>query len=250
MQIFQPSSIKDYLIEVGRGNVAGVSRGAFGGYTTSLPADTEELIWNQGGVYTELTTTTQLYVSSTVSGDNGTILSIGMNDDYEQIIATATLNGQNQVALSSPFFRHLISIAIGPNQSDGDIYIAAASTGGDLVAGVPQTQSKIKGKMNAGKRQTWGAVYTIPAGKTARFIDFKAMSTKAKNVSVSFIGKSITDGDNFSGPPPFDVYESYHFIPWQLTFPAEEKTDIRFTGKSEDADSKILILAEMLLFDN
>jgi hypothetical protein len=248
MNLIQPSSASEWLIEVARGNVDGASRQAFGGYTTNIPVSTERLIWNAGGVYTELSASTTLYVSSDNNTDDATIIGIGLDADYNQIVATSTLSGYSQVAFSSDFLRFFIAGTLGPNQSDGNIYVAELDA--TISNGVPQDQTKIKAKLDADKRQSWSALYTIPTGKTGRFVDFKATSTKAKNVSVSFRGKAQTDGDNWAYPPPFDVYESYHFLPWQLTFSIPEKTDIQFMAESEDADSKILILADMILFDN
>ena len=237
---------RNFLIEVLLGNISGY---AFApqvfGNNPDLAADTEETVWDQGGIYTYLTANTTLYASSTDSGDTTVTLNVvGLDANYAEVTRTVTLNGQNQVALSGQMFRVFSAEVSGSTEADGDIYIAETDT---LTGGVPDTASKIKTKIVQGRERSQNVMYTVPAGKSALLINSNYLSPK--NEDICFFNKIKLLNGVWQVTGEFDLYQNVLVADTPgILFP--EKTDIEVTAKASNAGSSASVRLTYLLVDN
>lgn len=235
----------DYLIEVASGNVAGQTPVTVIGNNPNMQADTQEHIWDQGGLLTYLTSDTQLYASSTNASDTTVTLSVpGLDDTYAEVTRTVTLNGQNQVALSGDMFRVFDATVTGNTEPLGDIYISETDS---LTGGVPDTASKIKQKIRQGKNSAQCAFYTVPAGKSLYFTGITYVAPKG--VDIDFISRFRLFGGLFFSNAEFNLYQSIHRADIKgQTIP--EKTDLDFIGIASNAGSSATISLTFILIDN
>lgn len=135
----------------------------FGRNPVITPSTDPEDIWSPGALYTFLDDAQPLFLSSSDDSDTHTIVVEGLDKDWNQFSSSVVLTGQTQVELpGGPFRRAFRAYNDDSTVTAGDIYIAET---GSLTAGVPDTFSKIKAKIDAAYQQTLMAIYTIPNGK-------------------------------------------------------------------------------------
>lgn len=234
-----------YLTEIARGNISGQKFGLLSGTNPNMTADTLETLWDQGGIYVPLISSTQLYASSTSASDTAVTLSItGLDNNYAEITRTVTLNGQNQVALSGEMLEVFRTFVTGSTEPLGDIYIAESDS---LTGGVPQTASKIKDKVILGNNISFLGRYVVPAGKTAYgvksyYLSEKGGSTIFKPLIKAFGGVNIADAK-------FGVYQNYlEFSIDDVSWP--EKTTIEIRGTADNTNTLATAFVSFILIDN
>jgi len=154
--------VKNYATELSEGNIKGRSQMNFGGRNDAV-GTSEETLWTQGGIYVYLVEDTQLYISSTDTDDTAVnVVVIGLNEAGEQVVRSATTNGQNQVEISGLMWRVFAMQVVGTTAPLGDLYLAETDS---LDAGKPEDPDTIKAKMIQGENVATNATYTVPAGK-------------------------------------------------------------------------------------
>jgi hypothetical protein len=170
-----------------------ISRGHSQGYRTlykfgyNPDVDTqEETVWGNAGDYIWLDSAVTMFVSSTSANDSGTgigartILIQGLDEDYNEIEETITLNGQTQVATQLSYlriYRSFVTLAGSNEGTSGVIYIGSSGATG----GVPN--SSVYASISVGN-QTQIAAYTVPAGYTLYIdeINFTAAVSQAQKL--------------------------------------------------------------------
>ena len=170
-----------------------ISRGHSQGYRTlykfgyNPDVDTqEETVWGNSGDYVWLDSAVTMFVSSTSADDTGTgtgartILIQGLDEDYNEIEETITLNGQTQVATQLSYlriYRSFVTLAGSDEGTNGVIYIGSSGATG----GVPNTI--VYASVSIGN-QTQIAAYTVPAGYTLYIdeINFTAAVSQAQKL--------------------------------------------------------------------
>ena len=253
----------DYFLEVARGNVAGSSSGFIVGRNPDVGNTATETLWDQGGQYTYLTANTQLYASSTSASDTTVTLFLsGLDDSYNPMTQTVTLNGQSQAAFSSAdgFRVHTVTVT-GSTSPIGDVYIAETDT---LTGGVPDTATKIKAKIAlstdtingvidtgtrfASSNITHLGLYTVPLGKTMRIV--RILSTSGKDDNVKLGGKVKLFGGVWLDRNPNAIYQSTSFIDFDPALSLPEKADLEFTAIAGSVNSLSQAQAFFILDDN
>lgn len=248
----EEKQVKDYFKEVAVGNVTDEARVGFGGNNPGLAVSTEESINNIrlesgfGSVYTYLTADTTLYASSSSASDTGTMVIIGMDDTYTQVVRTVTLNGQTPVALSGQMFRIFNTAIISSSKAVGNIYISDDNT--DITAGVPNTLSKVKAKLDAGNKLGFLSQFTIPTGKSAYLVEFTPSSSKSADVDINLRFRSTTTED-FGTAPPFQAFQNSSSFNLVMGFTLPAQTDIDLTASSPTAGSKCTVAWAVILID-
>ena len=170
-----------------------ISRGHSQGYRTlykfgyNPDVDTqEETVWGNAGDYIWLDSAVTMFISSTSANDSGTgigartILIQGLDEDYNEIEETITLNGQTQVATQLSYlrvYRSFVTLAGSNEGTSGVIYIGSSGATG----GVPN--SSVYASISVGN-QTQIAAYTVPAGYTLYIdeINFTAAVSQAQKL--------------------------------------------------------------------
>lgn len=163
------TSSVDRAINISSGSVNGYSSVHKFGRNPDVDIDTDpEDVWSYGGSYTFLSSAQTLYVSSSDASDTTQSIKVeGLDANWEPQTQSATLNGQNQVALSGTWLRVFRAYNDSGTNLNGDVYVAESDT---LTGGVPDTASKVKAHVESVYQQTLMAIYTIPAGKTGYLV--------------------------------------------------------------------------------
>jgi len=227
-----------------------ISRGHSQGYRTlykfgyNPDVDTqEETVWGNSGDYVWLDSAVTMFVSSTSTNDNGTgtgsrtILIQGLDEDYNEIEETITLNGQTQVATQLSYlriYRSFVTLAGSNEGTSGVIYIGSSGATG----GVPNTT--VYASVSIGN-QTQIAAYTVPAGYTLYVdeINFTAAVSQAqKLVHCKF--NSRTHGSNVFRTRFVQVLQSNQLIQ-SFKYPQgfAEKTDLECRVSTDTSNTAI-----------
>jgi len=132
-------------------------------------AETED-IWDGGnnanadGAYTYPSTAEELHISSSEGADTQQITVRGLDADWNDQEVTVTLAGQTETVIgtSITWIRAFRAFNANSTALTGTVYIYADDT---VVAGVPQTNNKVRAIITIGEDQTLMALYSVPLGK-------------------------------------------------------------------------------------
>jgi len=249
-----PKRIYDHTdLAISRGHTQGYRAIYKFGYNPDVNGD-EETVWEQGGDYPWLDNAVTMFVSSTSANDTGTgtgartILIQGLDEDYNEIEETITLNGQTQVATQLSYlrlYRAFVTLAGSSGTSGGTIYIGSSGSTG----GVPN--GTIYGSLAIGN-QTQIAAYTVPAGHTLYLDDINftaALNTANKKVNISFHTREI--GSNVFRTRFVNILQSNQLLQ-TFKYPQEyaEKTDLECRVSTNTTNNPIAASFQGVLIKN
>lgn len=236
------ANLKNYYLEIARGNVKGQESLVIIGHDDDV-GTTSGTIWCGGATNYRFPSTAEVvYVASSSASDTlggvGTnnVLVIGLDENYSEIQEIVNLSGQTPVQLQQKFlrmntFQSLVSGSTGYNV--GTITLANDT----YTAGVPDNAEQVMGCMEIGAGQDETTAYTIPAGKTFYLTKGWATAGASKNVEISFYTKphGLSRYLSFN----FQVL-NYAFI-YEFVTPYEipEKTDMWVDGVVETGSAKV-----------
>ena len=153
-----------------------------------LTSDLPETIWNVGGLYPWSAWNggnKSLSLVSTSASDTAAVVLSGLDNNYDPVSVTITLNGLTPVNTPTSFFRLNNAIYLdGPNSNVGTITIKIGSQTGTTVGQIdPQTGN------------TSMSIYTVPNGYTAYSVygDFSVNKNEAAQLNAMwrFYGTSF-----------------------------------------------------------
>ena len=175
----------DFLIEVAKGTVLGHSFVQKYGRNPDIDTATDpEDIWTYGGLYTYNDTPSIQYISSDNALDVGMEITVeGLDENYNEQSVTVLLNGQaqTQIGTGELFVRVFRAFNSGPIEFAGNVLIYD-DTVTSVTLGVPSPSTSVKAEIRALDQQTYMAIYTVPAGKTAYLLQ-KAYSMNDNNAN-------------------------------------------------------------------
>lgn len=180
-------SVKNFMLEVQKGNVPGHSAINKFGHNPSITTATDpEDVWSAGGLYLFYPTTAQAMEAVSSDDEDGgagtdtgalSIMVFGLDSNWDLQSETVILNGTAPVALSNTYIRMYRAVALtaGSHETNvGDISIQI-SGGGTVGAYIAADDGK-----------TQQAIYTIPNGKTGYFLKgYVGISKGAGAVTIS-----------------------------------------------------------------
>lgn len=251
----------EFLIDAARGVIDAVSLIDSFAENPSVGAGPED-IWDGGGLYNFATAGGTWYVSSSDDADTQEVEWMVLTEDSEGNwnleIASATLQGQTKTELVPDSGNPIIRVSYGINRGStdlaGTVYLYEDDT---VTAGVPDTPSKIKAQINMGNNCTMMAIYTVPTGKTALFLQGHVCigrDTGANPASAVFTLRSRPVGEVFSIKGKYEVMTTASNA-WQYAFKGailmQQKTDILIRC-DEISNSGISVLSGLaiLVMDN
>ena len=225
-----PRRIYDHTdLAIARGHTTGYTPIYKFGYNPDVDS-AEETVWSQGGNYPWLDVAVTMFVSSSSANDtNGgtganTILIQGLDEDYNEIEETITLNGQTQVTTQLSYlrvYRAYVTLAGSSGTSGGTVYVGSSGASGGVPNGT--TYATI-----AQGNQTQIAAYTVPAGHTLYLDDINftaAVSQQNRIVTCSFHSRDF--GTNVFRTRFINVIQSNQLITkFEYPQPFAERTDI------------------------
>jgi len=212
--------VEDYSVE-----------GQFG-YNTDV-STAFETVWGVGGFPDYPTSATGCTVTSsnTASDNNGTVLVRGLDANYNQQTAVATIGGS---ATTETFIRVF------------NLRMLSAVTGNANVGTLTATvNAKTVATVNIGYGSSLSAIYTVPANKRAYIVQASIGSSKQKEIEAKIMTKKITNGNVWNtigfqttfGVPLFETFP--------IPFMVEEKTDIELRAK---ADATTAVSGSLAMF--
>lgn len=257
------TDIRDFLIEVARGNVAGATIVHKFGRNGDIANGTSEDINSQGGIYVWPTSPMTLEaISASANDDSGgtgaRVITIqGLDENFDAVEEDITMNGTSaSVATTATFIRvnrafvktagTYSSTSVGANA--GTITVRIES------AGATQILIELEGALPIGQSQI--ARYTVPNGKTAYMLSASLNVESTKNADIfcwQRQGADIVVAPFTSKRLVFQfdaISGSADFNPDSPSDPFPEKTDIWLSALANSANTRVEADFELLVIDN
>lgn len=205
------------------------------GYNSAVGTSQEE-IWNVGGVEAYLSTAETMNIVSTSTDDDGapvgtgarTLSIYGLDNDWNEINETVTLNGTTDVETTNSYlrvFRMIVNTAGSTGSNVGTITATASSA------------ASVHAQINPTDNQTLKINFAIPANKYGIISHAEIGCAKADDCEVRF--KVRPFGEVFQTNRLLNFFESTvsfsNFIPILLP----PKTDVTLTALSSAGGVKV-----------
>ena len=243
----------DYSISISSGNLEGVAYIEKFGMNTDVDAN-KETIWDGGGIYSYISAPETVAVTSSLpSQDNSTgtgartIEIQGLNADYEVITETLTVGGAAGAETFIRVFRAKIVTAGSNGVNEGTISITSSGTSTILA----QIGVDGSGGNAAGRGQTFMALYTVPAGKTAYLTQWTVGAGKQNTDAVAFILCRPFDGNGaWNSKDIITVSATTYSKDYKIPLKFDEKTDVEVRAYSTTNNSLVSSTFNLILIDN
>ena len=254
LPVQETSDPKDFMLEVPRGNISGISCINKFGSNSVVASGTTEDVWDGGGVYSFPATATITHLrqaTDQVGTDGGATIEVqGLDASWDLTIQTADLDGTDtttEVALGTALIRVFRLKVNADVVLADDIWVGATG----VAAGTA------KGLILTPHNQTLMAIYTIPNGKTGYMISYYCDFIEATGKDPKSVGYRLwaADRDNSyefqikheKGIPQSAAGFQHEFRPY-LKF--TQKTDIKIDANPDDKDAHVHAGFDLILVDN
>ena len=236
----------DYRLDVARDKIADVSSFALIGINPDVGITTED-ITDQGGTFVYPTAAeTWEVISSDANDDDGdtgarTVLITGLDTDYNEITETVTLNGTSAVATTeTTWFRpkSVLVVTAGSTLSNEGTITVRVSGGG-------ATRLQIK----PANGTSFFGLYTVPAGKTAYFIQASLFVPKNEDIIITTLARLSTANAAFLKSGPASIYQMGFTFDIKAYGIFPEKTDVKFTAISTNDGVSVTSINEFYIID-
>lgn len=210
-----------------------------------------EDVWDQGGTQTLMTTAAEIFASSSDALDtdiNITLIYLDNLWDLQEVTINFT-SGQSQQTFggSITMIRILSGYISGGTAAVGDIYISETDT---LTDGVPDTVTKIHGKIEIEYQETGMALYSIPRNFTGFLFDLQISASFETSEKTQHADLYVREFEKVFRKK-WGVHLRGNNKPKDYKFPIKlpPKSDMKITAESEsaggliEADFTLLVLA-------
>jgi hypothetical protein len=240
----------DWTINISAGDVAGTGYIEKFGMNTDVDSN-KETIWDGGEIYSYISTAETVAVTSTAGVDSAagtgarTVEIQGLDANHTLVYETLTVGGGAGTQEFLRIFRANVVTAGTSGVNEGTVSITSSDTSTVLAQiGIDGT-----GANAAGRGQTFMALYTVPAGKTAYLTQWTVGCGKQNTDAVAtFLARP--EGGAWNAKDIITVsattYAKDYKIPLQFT----EKTDIEIRAYSTTNNSLVSSTFNLLLIDN
>lgn len=247
----------DYFFEAARGKIPNTQSLIIGGCNPSV-GTSEETIWPLGGIYSYLTTPTELFITSSNAGDTGQIIFVTGLRAFDGKLETAQVftNGQNPVSTGN-WYRVLAIRNFGNGVAGGSLlgtlYLALAGT---WTAGVPNNLTHAKGVIpfDAQVGRSLNVFnfpgFTTPVNQTALITNIDFAAPKGKDVRFSTLLRPNQSSVivPFQDAAPFNIYQSVKDFKFHGLF-VDEMWDLEIRAVGDVGTAPITVVIQFLLFD-
>jgi hypothetical protein len=240
----------DWTINISAGDVAGTGYIEKFGMNTDVDSN-KETIWDGGEIYSYISTAETVAVTSTAGVDSAagtgarTVEIQGLDANHTLVYETLTVGGGAGTQEFLRIFRANVVTAGTSGINEGTISVTSSDTSTVLAQiGIDGTGSNA-----AGRGQTFMALYTVPAGKTAYLTQWTVGCGKQNTDAVAtFLARP--EGGAWNAKDIITVsattYAKDYKIPLQFT----EKTDIEVRAYSTTNNSLVSSTFNLILIDN
>ena len=233
-------NIEDFPLAVSSGDLSPSYKQIYKFGQNQVVGNSDETIWEEGGLYVYPPSATTMTVSSSDANDTSagtgarTIQISGLDGSYNEISETITMNGQTPVTTSNSYLRvnrALVLTAGSGGANAGIIYVGT----GTVTAGVPVNKyTTINGD---GTNQSLQAFWTVPAGYTA-YIYQTNISTGTSSATPAILKTLLVVrpfGGVFNTKEIITLHEGNHLQDYSFPIKITEKSDIEFRAESSSA---------------
>ena len=140
-------------------NIANLKGEYHASYNPALALNTEEDIWLYGGIKTYSTTADIDTLTSSNANDTVDIVIEGLDENWDAVTQTATLNGQTDVPLTTPLIRVNAMYNDSGTALVGNVYLFVH---GETSGGVPTTATTIRRYIAIGYDRSLQSHISIP----------------------------------------------------------------------------------------
>jgi hypothetical protein len=222
-----------YFVQVSRGLVDGHKRIFKFGHNPQIQ-NTEETIWDAGGIYAYPSSAVAMTVTSGAAAtDNGVQINVaGLDASYNEVNETVTLAGSGTATTTQTFLRVNRCFVAGSTAPTDDVTI---SNGGTTYAQIIN-----------GENQTLMSLWTVPAGYTAYLLALDATAFTEQNNKVATL-RYLTRELNgvFRVKNKFDLFQAAFHQNYITPEPISEKTDIEFRAVATSSNADLHVAASM-----
>mgnify|MGYP000889276529 CR=1 FL=1 len=223
------------------------------GFNNSV-STAEETYWPGSVRYVWPTTATAVTVSSASSNDDGDPVGTGcntariryVNDEFDEVIETVTLNGQTAVTLADETLgvNSIECLTAGTGLTNAGVLYAGTST---VTAGVPAT---VYNRAEAGLGKSSSAFYFVPDDRVVLLMDLD-IGVTVSQINYVFLYRQLTGGSfnlvatfisQLDGSFP---YRSFQHGP--ILFPSRSK--LRLDGLSQTSNANGRANLTLIQFD-
>jgi len=214
--ISQVGTSEPFNLQVSRGQIPGHTQVEVYAFNSAFE-DTEETVWEEGGIYAYPPTATQMKVVSTDDTDTSTLRVEGLDADYNAVEEIVTITGQTPVLTQQEFLRINYAI-VTQNTPTGQIRIGA----GTVTAGVPEN---VYAFIN-GDNVSLSSVYTVPSGFTL-FLDRGTVSVTSDPEAIINSRLIVRPfGQVFHTAVLINAINAYLEFNWNFPIKVTEKSDL------------------------
>lgn len=240
-----------FELQVARGQITMHSSLQKFGYSTVIDG-TNYPVWNVAANRTYLTTASVMKVSSSSASDIGansgarTVLIEGLDQNYNYISETVSLNGQTAVNTVNSYLRvqHMTVTTVGSGGKNAGVIYAGTGT---ITLGVPAVIHEL---IPIGFNTELSGVYTVPAGYTAYMYQGGLTSQSNGN---NFLTATLAYSNQGSPwiTPAVTVFSS-DMVKYDFTYPLvlPEKTDIEARASVSASTSAVTSFFFIVLVKN
>jgi len=144
-------------IRMGAGKIANARPVFVFGFNPDVQ-NTEETVWDHGGVYAYPSSASVMTLSSSSASTNAVVSVVGLDANYREQTELVTTNGQTPVSTTKSYLRINAAYALTGTVADS-IYVGT----GVVTDGVP---ANVYARIINGNNRTEMGLYTVPLGHT------------------------------------------------------------------------------------
>jgi len=242
----------DWSIDLSAGNLDGVGYIEKFGRNATMSANIET-IWDGSDLYEYLGTASSVYVTSSDGDDNPTgngartVTVEGLDATYNEISEEVNVDDGASTAEFLRVFRVTTKTTGSTGQAEGVISVRSATGGGGVL--LAQIQ-KVGTGGGSSLGQTFMALYTVPAGKTA-YITQWIVGAGAQNADTTALLTSRQFGDGGFNAKDIIISAGQQFAKdYKIPLQFLEKTDIEVRGFTSSAGNDCSSTFNIILIDN
>ena len=195
-------------------------------------------------------TPVELFMSSSDSNDKGNVVRVtGLDSSGDIKTMDARLNSSDaqikKAVIGGAAWTKVFRLELTTVQAlRGDVYCYLNDT---VVAGVPQTQSKIQAKAVQGYDSSFNGTFTVPTGK-------RAILLRAYNTQASGVGQAVRlmireSGGVFRVAAVDDRHLTMHDLDFAVPFTMAAGSDLKAQALSLTSTNPISVVVPMILLD-
>lgn len=144
---------------------------------------------DEGAVYIHSINDVQLFINSTVAGDNKTIVVIGWKSDGSPTTVIATLSGKTQVPLSGTIRYVSVITVASQDATSGNVYAAESTEINE--DGIPIDVTKIRALMRQVRQIGFNPILVVEPNKRIVFFDLQGSDASGNDVETGLEVKPI-----------------------------------------------------------